>query len=609
MDTLPESERTIMILIYFGEMSAKEISKTLGVSLNTIKSRIRRARIRLKSEEDILDSEFINSIQLSTDLTDSIMKRIADIDPTPPTAKPLLPWAAFGTATLIILLLLGAMNQYFTHFQKPYSFEALSEPTIEIVESPIHIDTVSIPTLQRRIGNGDTNSQNQGSGTTISNEDLASNLQDNGFNTLAAPWTHVNGPQTSPQARIFKASDNIYAVSRTSIYKLTEDGTSWMNINANVPINMYRSPIAEHRDVIYSVNTDEIFASTDAGETWNRFCSRPEGDAVGLMIIGDTQDNFSMFLALKDEGLFKSDDAGKEWVILENGNNKLNGETITAVASVGNALFIGTDRNLHRLNSGLWTQIPLDPLKTVHSMAVYENNLYVVTGPDFLSVEVFKAGSPDEMSRKIFHSADSGSSWIVITPDDESFIQRPLYTGPTGISAANKTLFVLSMPAFQSRDGGETWTNLGIDMNLFPSEYSSILATDAFTFYNVGTSGMLRTIDGGETWQEFTDGMVKSNVLDMVAFNDSLYVYTGDGFFKSDDNGNSWEDVHIDYGEFTPKIMVNKPKLANYLIHSKLTIANNILYAIIPQQKELRIFRLRDDKVLSLIHRIPSSEV
>ncbi len=609
LDTLPESERTVMNLYYFGGMTTKEISKTLGVSLNTIKSRIRRARNRLKSKEDLLDSEFINSIQLSTDLTESIMRRIADIDPTPPIAKPILPWTAFGTATLVILLLLGSMNQYFMHFQKPYSFEALSEPTIDIVESPIHIDAVSIPTLQRRIGNGDMDSQNQGFGTTISNEGLASNLQDNPFNALAAPWTPVNGPQTSPQARIFKASDNIYAVSRTSIYKLTEDGASWMNVNANAPFNMYRSPITEHRDVMYSVFTDEIFASKDAGETWNSFCSRPEGDAVGLIINGDTPDNFSMFLTLKDEGLYRSDDAGEEWVALNNGNNGLSGETITAVASVGNTLFIGTNRNLHRLKSGLWKEIPLDPSKTVHSMAVSENNLYVVTGPDFLSGEIFKAGSPEEMSRKVFHSADSGFSWMEITPKDETFFKRPLYTGPTEISAAHKTIFVLSMPAFQSEDSGETWTNLGMDMNLFPSESPSILATDAYTFYKVGTSGMLRTIDGGETWHPFTDGMVKSDVLDMVTFNNSFYVYTGSGFFKSDDNGNSWENIQIDYRGFMPKIIEKNPQIANYFTNSKLICTNNALYAIIPQQNELRIFRLRSDEVLSLIHRIPSSEL
>ena len=607
LDTLPESERTIMHLYYLAEMSAKEISKTLGVSLNTIKSKIYRARTRLKSKEDLLDAEFINSIQLSTDLTDSIMKQIADIDPTPPTAKPILPWAAFGTAVLVVMLLLGSMNQYFTHFQKPFDYAALSEPTIELVESPIHIDTVSTPTLQRRIGNGDMDSQNQGFGTTISNEDLASTLQDNTLNSSVVPWSQVNGPQASPQSRIFATSDNIYAVSRTSIYKLTEDGTSWMDINASVPSNMYRSPLTEHQGVIYSVDTNDIFASTDDGETWNRFCSRPDGDAVGLFIKGDTQEELLMYLALKDKRFFQSANAGKEWILL---NNDLTGKRITAVASVGNTLFIGTNRSLHRLKSGLWNEIPLDPSKTVHSMTVSENNLYVVTGPDFLSAEFFKADSPDEMSRKIFHSADTGSTWHEITPEDEAFIKRPAFSGPTNISAIDKTLFVLSIPAFQSRDGGETWTNRGIDMNLFPSDYPSISATNENTFYKLGPQGFLRTTDSGDTWHPFTDGMVKTNVLDMVAFKNRLYVYTGNGFFESDDSGNSWENVSIDYDDSTPNIYENHLKSVNYLSDSKLISVNNNLYGIIPRGEELRICRLREnDGAFLMIHKLSSSKL
>ena len=213
------------------------------------------------------------------------------------------------------------------------------------------------------------------------------------------------------------------------------------------------------------------------------------------------------------------------------------------------------------------------------------------------------------MSRKIFHSTDSGSSWSEITPVDEAFIRHPKFSGPTNISAVGKTLYILSIPAFQSEDGGATWINRGVDFNLLPIDYSSDIAVHNDSFYKVGTSGMVRTSDRGETWQEFTVGIVKSNVLDMVAFNNSLYVYTGNGFFKSEDNGNSWEDIDIEYGEFTPKTIENNPQFANYLTNSKLICTNNILYAIIPQQKELRIFRLRDDEVLSLIHRIPSSEV
>ena len=45
---LKESERTVMTLYYLGEMTVAEISRFLGVSTSTIKSRLRRARHRLQ---------------------------------------------------------------------------------------------------------------------------------------------------------------------------------------------------------------------------------------------------------------------------------------------------------------------------------------------------------------------------------------------------------------------------------------------------------------------------------------------------------------------------------------------------------------------------------
>ena len=47
---LPESERQVMTLYYLGEMTTKEIGKSLGVSANTITSRLHRARKRLQEK-------------------------------------------------------------------------------------------------------------------------------------------------------------------------------------------------------------------------------------------------------------------------------------------------------------------------------------------------------------------------------------------------------------------------------------------------------------------------------------------------------------------------------------------------------------------------------
>lgn len=602
---LPESERTVLTLFYLGEMTAQEISRFLGVSVNTIKSRLRRARNRLKVEDELLINENLGSLQLSTDLTESIMRQVSDIKPSPPVAKPLLPWAAFGTAAVLVLLLLGAMHQYIAHFQKPYNFDALSEPTIEIVESPIHIDIISNPTSRNNIVRGVTNSRSVGVSATVSDAGLAANAQENALNSSVVQWTQANGPQASPQFNIFATSeDNIHAVSSIGIYRLMNDGTTWMNINASVPISTFQSPITEHRGVLYSVNTNDISASTDGGNTWNRFCNRPGGDAVGLIIRGNTQENSMMYLALKDEGVFRSADAGRKWIPL---NNELTGKRITAVDAIGDSVFIGTNRGLYRLNLGVWHQLPVDPLKTVHSMTVFENNLYVVTGADFLSP---KSNTPNKKYRKIFHTADLGSTWREITPKDKSFIKKPSFKGSTKIFAAGKTLLVLGVPALRSRDGGQTWTNLGFDINLLPSNNSSILAVNEDTFYKVGQSGIIRTTDGGDSWHPFTSGMVGTKVQDLVAFNNSLYVYTGSGFYKSVDDGHSWEEIEIDYGEFTPTPTSNGDEDINYLTNSKLIIANDVLYGITPQGKELCILRLSlDDSVFSLIHRISSPKL
>ncbi len=50
LQKLPESERTVMTLYYLGEMTINAISEFLGVSPNTVKSRLSRARNRLKKE-------------------------------------------------------------------------------------------------------------------------------------------------------------------------------------------------------------------------------------------------------------------------------------------------------------------------------------------------------------------------------------------------------------------------------------------------------------------------------------------------------------------------------------------------------------------------------
>ncbi|MYC77836.1 RNA polymerase sigma factor [Candidatus Poribacteria bacterium] len=154
LEKLPESERTVMTLYYLGEMTTKEIGKFLGVSVEAIRTRLHRARKRLREEEELLIQEVLGGVQISASIRQNIMREVVDMQPTPsPKIEPFLPWVAFGSAVILAtLLMLGVSNQYLIRFQRPYSFEAESEPTIEIIDAPIVLDIVSKPAVRNQRG-------------------------------------------------------------------------------------------------------------------------------------------------------------------------------------------------------------------------------------------------------------------------------------------------------------------------------------------------------------------------------------------------------------------------------------------------------------------------
>ena len=127
LETLKESDRTVITLHYFAEMTCEQMSEFLGVSTNTIKSRLRRARNRLKQEEPMI-REAISNFQIAPTLTDNIMQEVSRI-------KPIMPWVIGATGALLIALMFGIGGQYLAHFQKPYSLDAQSERTVELVDA------------------------------------------------------------------------------------------------------------------------------------------------------------------------------------------------------------------------------------------------------------------------------------------------------------------------------------------------------------------------------------------------------------------------------------------------------------------------------------------
>ena len=159
---LQESERTVITLHYFGEMSCTEIGTFLGVSTNTIKSRLRRAQQRLKKEEPMI-KEALDNFKITPTLTENIMREISRIKPVAPSSgKPFMPWTIAASTVVVVLLMLGFGNhQYALRFQQPYSLDAASEMMVELIEAPIVLNIASKPDVRTQIGSANTPSQSR----------------------------------------------------------------------------------------------------------------------------------------------------------------------------------------------------------------------------------------------------------------------------------------------------------------------------------------------------------------------------------------------------------------------------------------------------------------
>ena len=158
---LQESERTVITLHYFGEMSCPEIGAFLGVSANTIKSRLRRAQQRLKKEEPII-KEALENFQITPSLTENIMREVSRIKPiAPPSGKPFLPWAISTSTIAVVLLMLGqyAIPQGILRSQQPYNFNATSEMKVDIIEAPLVLKLAVKTDARTQLKNPDVSSK------------------------------------------------------------------------------------------------------------------------------------------------------------------------------------------------------------------------------------------------------------------------------------------------------------------------------------------------------------------------------------------------------------------------------------------------------------------
>ncbi len=385
LQKLPESERTVVTLHYLSEMSCEDISEFLGVSPNTIKSRLHRARKRLEKQEHLLH-DVSGIFRLSPTLTENIMREVARIKPPAPSVnKPWLPWGASLASALLIILMIGFGARALLRFQQPYNLDAESEMIIELVETPVVLPLQLKPDVRTQLGSTNTIGRNSSTGSRTNAQPLVA-LQSEAVEVLDTEpqWIQSEKLTGGDVKNLFLTSGKaLYAVGSTGLYRLSTDNnsTEWDLINASLPLTPQSEPMAEWGETLYIATRTSLFSSTDHGVTWHTVGPRPQGRAIALLIIDPSEEQhpqdvqIEMYLVLVD-GVFRSTDVGNTWHAFNDG---LTAPAIQNAVAIENVLFLGTRRGLYRLNLGVWGKLPVAQSQSIGSLAVAGNRIYLST--------------------------------------------------------------------------------------------------------------------------------------------------------------------------------------------------------------------------------------
>ncbi len=568
LSTLQESERTVVNLYYIAEMTCEDIGKFLGVSPNTVRSRLHRARNKLKKDETMI-KENLSSFQLPTQLTENIMKEISHQNPVVPASnKPIVPFAASAASAILVLLLIGIGSQNLYRFQEPYSLNAQSEPTIEITETQLVIETQAKPAIRNQIGrtdvSGDSNSIGQNPGDSL----FAAALSDDEKTpTPKRQWVQTNGPIGGFFNTLFTTTDgDIFTGTSSTLYKLAEDQSKWKLVYSTNTSTfdlsdwaLGQEPMAERGDTLFLVTSPDLLTSNDRGETWNSLGPHPKGFPVGIAVTDS-----ALYLGISKsavkpnetftDGIYTSVDGGKTWNILT--DDILAGKNIRSLGAIDNTVFAGTDEGLYRFLDGKWNKLSIGPDDmqekkfAIPSLAVTEDWLYVVAG---LNYSTDKSVMTSESWWSLYRSSDLGESWEIIDPRNKQqksglSVFLPIegigkfpYLGINVTANNEKLLLSEHNSTYYSTDNGETWStidrvNLPEIVSIYP-----FLVLDDKTFYKNTHTGISRSTDGGESWHKINKGLTSSTVVNLIAVDGKLYARTNDVFVSSTDGGETWK--------------------------------------------------------------------
>jgi DNA-binding beta-propeller fold protein YncE/photosystem II stability/assembly factor-like uncharacterized protein len=303
------------------------------------------------------------------------------------------------------------------------------------------------------------------------------------------------------------------------------------------------------RKLLYLASKDgrvQIWSTTGSNgiEPDRTVVERPPSQEIWWLFVGpgDTP--------LFTGSLYRSDDEGNAWQRADDGLPERGMQEV--VASPGFAedgtLFaatMATDEGM-----GVWKSVDGGASWQISSRGLTDLAVIdLAISPGFTADQTLFAAT---RRAGLFRSTDGGNNWEPLSDRyelPEGYPQPPVGVFVSPTFERDQTVFVIHEGLHRSSDGGETWTRSAVD--LADLAFSPGFASDGTAFGWSGNGGMLRTKNGGATWQPMNSGLALSGFGSgrvLVSSSQTVYLIWAPGtsdapaqFFRSMDRASTWE--------------------------------------------------------------------
>ena len=354
----------------------------------------------------------------------------------------------------------------------------------------------------------------------------------------------VKGVAVSPEdPMVIYAFDSKGDLYQSRDGAATANGWSCIDHNLKQPV---RALAVGHKSRFLYIATDNEFMMTStAGAEWEDISvPQDEGKPVNIMV--DPGNNHAVY-AITTRGVYRSKDYGEEflcrnWETLTSGLPKSDDISFHVIPGKYGCIYAIFQEQTYVAVPALYSEG-----KTIFFRALNQNIWKKLSGFGFA------------------YGLTEDYSWMIIDPNN---IQRAFIAMKAKIEGLdgkalqeekNTTYSFIS----ETKDGAGSWNNSmtefyeeyskngvdGVLSKLVPSEITCLIIdhNDSNTIYMGTDHGVMKSADGGKSWEVHNNGLEVALPKTIFQPHNSNWIFTGtpSGLFVSKDNGASWESANL----------------------------------------------------------------